>query len=369
MEEMKIEIPCNRKVRDYTVSQLKALTGLSISRAYELMRETGSLPVAESSNIMKRGKQLLKLIDSFKFPSSIPVRPVDDRHMWQFRERWVKYLQEQLNKVVGSSKPVYLVDEVNKQLKRRKSNITCTRIHLIWYIDMYGMENMTPESIATAIIKFGVSDWSKVQPLANNSKYTLVLAGDVDNIDQEEFAQTVEFIWSIPKPKIQDDLLSNFENDIKVMQEFCKLWESSPTTYDYKKIFEEYVCRLQTIPPSKKRVSLNKDCSKIGQAVEQEQQTAINTQEHSEVETDIHEYRYASTLEYLMVKAGNDETAKLRIREKDAFIRAFCQLNDFDKYFQDVKEACEHPEVTYKASNALGLIEKYVRIKGVIIRQ
>ena len=57
MEEMKIEIPCNRKVRDYTLSQLKTLTGLSISRAYELMRETGSLPVAESSNIMKRGKQ------------------------------------------------------------------------------------------------------------------------------------------------------------------------------------------------------------------------------------------------------------------------------------------------------------------------
>ena len=368
MEEMKIEIPCNRKVRDYTLSQLKALTGLSISRAYELMRETGSLPVAESSNIMKRGKQLLKLIDSFKFPSSIPVRPVDDRHMWQFRERWGKYLQEQLNKVVGSSKPVYLVDEVNKQLKRRKSNITCIRIHLMWYLDVYGEDNMTPESIATAIIKFGVSDWSQVQPLVNNSKYSLVLAGDVDNIDQEEFAQMVEFIWSVPKPKIQDDLLSKFENDIKVMQEFYKLWESSPTTYDYKKIFEEYVCRLQTIPPSKKRVSLKKDCSKIGQAVEQEQQTAINTQEHSEAETDIHKYRYASTLEYLMVKAGNDETAKLRIREKDAFIRAFCQLNDFDKYFQDVKDACEHPEVTYKASNALGLIEKYVRIKGVIIR-
>ena len=219
-----------------------------------------------------------------------------------------------------------------------------------------------------AIIKFGVSDWSKVQPLLNNSKYTLVLAGDVDNIDQEEFAQTVEFIWSVPKPKIQNDILAKLDNDIKVVQEFCKLWESSPTTYDYKKIFEEYVCRLQTIPPSKKRVSLKKDCSKIGQAVEQEQQTAINTQEHSEAETDIHKYRYASTLEYLMVKAGNDETAKLRIREKDAFIRAFCQLNDFDKYFQDVKDACEHPEVTYKASNALGLIEKYVRIKGVIIR-
>lgn len=246
MEEMKIEIPCNRKVREYTTRQVKALTGLTVSRAYELLRETGSLPVNESSDVIKRGRQLLKLINTFKFPSSIPVRPVDDRHMWQFRERWAKYLQGQLDKVVGSSKPVYLVDEVNKQLKRRKSNITCIRIHLMWYLDVYGEDNMTPESIATAIIKFGVSDWSQVQPLVNNSKYSLVLAGDVDNIDQEEFAQMVEFIWLVPKPKIQVDLLSKFENDIKVMQEFYKLWESSPTTYDYKKISKNmYVaCRL-----------------------------------------------------------------------------------------------------------------------------
>ena len=353
MEEMKIEIPCNRKVREYTTRQVKALTGLTVSRAYERLRETGSLPVAESSNIMKRGKQLLKLIDSFKFPSSIPVRPVDDRHMWQFRERWVKYLQEQLNKVVGSSKPVYLVDEVNKQLKRRKSNITCIRIHLMWYLDVYGEDNMTPESIATAIIKFGVSDWSQVQPLVNNSKYSLVLAGDVDNIDQEEFAQMVEFIWLVPKPKIQVDLLSKFENDIKVMQEFYKLWESSPTTYDYKKIFEEYVCRLQTLPPSKKRVSLKKE---------------VDIESRSGVEEDRTVTRYNEVISFLQDLTGGDYFAKKRIEERDESVRSFCKLSNFDECFNDVKAAVTHSEVRYPTTTAIGLMEQHVKNNGIILK-
>lgn len=353
MEEMKIEIPCNRKVREYTTRQVKALTGLTVSRAYELLRETGSLPVNESSDVIKRGRQLLKLINSFKFPSSIPVRPVDDRHMWQFRERWAKYLQGQLDKVVGSSKPVYLVDEVNKQLKRRKSNITCIRIHLMWYLDVYGEDNMTPESIATAIIKFGVSDWSQVQPLVNNSKYSLVLAGDVDNIDQEEFAQMVEFIWLVSKPKIQDDLLSKFENDIKVMQEFYKLWESSPTTYDYKKIFEEYVCRLQTLPPSKKRVSLKKE---------------VDIESRSGVEEDRTVTRYNEVISFLQDLTGGDYFAKKRIEERDESVRSFCKLSNFDECFNDVKAAVTHSEVRYPTTTAIGLMEQHVKNNGIILK-
>ena len=353
MEEMKIEIPCNRKVREYTTRQVKALTGLTVSRAYELLRETGSLPVNESSDVIKRGRQLLKLINTFKFPSSIPVRPVDDRHMWQFRERWAKYLQGQLDKVVGSSKPVYLVDEVNKQLKRRKSNITCIRIHLMWYLDVYGEDNMTPESIATAIIKFGVSDWSQVQPLVNNSKYSLVLAGDVDNIDQEEFAQMVEFIWLVPKPKIQVDLLSKFENDIKVMQEFYKLWESSPTTYDYKKIFEEYVCRLQTLPPSKKRVSLKKE---------------VDSESRSGVEEDRTVTRYNEVVSYLNELTGGDYFAKKRIEERDEAVRSFCKLSNFDECFNDVKAAVTHSEVRFPTTTAIGLIEQHVNNQGIILK-
>ena len=353
MEEMKIEIPCNRKVREYTTRQVKALTGLTVSRAYELLRETGSLPVNESSDVIKRGRQLLKLINTFKFPSSIPVRPVDDRHMWQFRERWAKYLQGQLDKVVGSSKPVYLVDEVNKQLKRRKSNITCIRIHLMWYLDVYGEDNMTPESIATAIIKFGVSDWSQVQPLVNNSKYSLVLAGDVDNIDQEEFAQMVEFIWLVSKPKIQVDLLSKFENDIKVMQEFYKLWESSPTTYDYKKIFEEYVCRLQTLPPSKKRVSLKKE---------------VDIESRSGVEEDRTVTRYNEVISFLQDLTGGDYFAKKRIEERDESVRSFCKLSNFDECFNDVKAAVTHSEVRYPTTTAIGLMEQHVKNNGIILK-
>ena len=265
----KIEIICNRKVRDYVTSRLKSLTGLSVSQAYDLLKNEGCLPIAECADILKRGQLLLKMIDSFKFPASIPVRPVDDRHLWQFRERWSKHLQGLLDKMVARSKPVYLADEVNKQLKRRKSSIQCSRVHLIWYLDVYGEENMNPESIATAIIKFGVTDWSKVQPLVGNSKYSITITDENMEVDQDEFRHLVEFIWDIPTSNTQNNLIEMIQNDVKVLEDFRKLWESAPRTYDYKRVFEEYVSRLQTLPPSKKRISLKKDHTKKGKDDEQ----------------------------------------------------------------------------------------------------
>ena len=201
------------------------------------------------------------MINAFKFPASIPVRPVDERHMWQFTERWKKHLQGILDKQVSASKPVYLVDEVNKQLKRRKSSIRCSRVHLIWYLDMYGDQDMRPEAIATALIKFGVTDWSNVQPLKENAKYAFTITDEDIDVDKEEFIRLVEFIWDIPTPSTQKNLIEMIRNDIKVLDDFSNLWKLAPTTFDYKKVFEQYVSRLLTLPPSKKKVSLQKESS------------------------------------------------------------------------------------------------------------
>ncbi len=258
----KIEISCNRKVRDYVFSQMKSLTGLSVGQAYELLKKEGSLPGVELSDLMKQAKKLKKLVDDFKFPASVPVRPIDERHLWQFRERWIKYLQEMFEKITNMCKPIYLVDEVNKQLRRRKSPILCTRVHIMWYLDLYGEENMTPEAVAKAIVKFGVKDWSQVQPLKENAKYTLNLTDETE-INKEEFERQVEFIWALPKSKVHLHLAEMIHNDIQVLEDFRKLWESAPTTYNYKKVFFEYVSRLQTLPPFKKRVSLAKEKKKL----------------------------------------------------------------------------------------------------------
>ena len=58
----KIEIECNRKVRDYVCCQIKSLTGLSVGEAYELMKKDGCLPVTESANILKQkdGRNIFK---------------------------------------------------------------------------------------------------------------------------------------------------------------------------------------------------------------------------------------------------------------------------------------------------------------------
>ena len=341
----KIEIECNRKVRDYVISQIKTLTGLSVGQAYELLKKDGCLPDAEFADVLKQGKKLKKLIDDFKFPASVPLRPVDERHLWQFKERWAKHLHGQLDKMVSSSKPIYLVDEVNKQLRRRKSSIQCSRVHIMWFLDMYGDQNMTPDTIATAIIKFGLKDWSKVQPLKNNAKYVFSLTDVNQDVDTEEFTRLVEFIWSIQKPNTQKNLITMIQNDIKVLNDFCKLWESAPTTYDYKKVFEEYVSRLQTLPPSKKKVSLQKESS--SSPIPDNDEKSLRERNKDQI---------LSYMEDLSrkVKFGEEDFANPKNQDK---IREFGARDDFDEVFQTLRE---HENELQTFGNAMQYIRNVV---------
>jgi len=341
----KIEIECNRKVRDYVCSQVKLLTGLNVGQAYVLLKKDGCLPLAESANILKRGKKLMGMINAFKFPASIPVRPVDERHMWQFTERWKKHLQGILDKQVSASKPVYLVDEVNKQLKRRKSSIRCSRVHLIWYLDMYGDQDMRPEAIATALIKFGVTDWSNVQPLKENAKYAFTIADEDIDINRTEFIDLVEFIWVIPTPKAQKNIIEMIRNDIKVLDDFANLWKSAPITFDYKKMFEQYVSRLQTLPPSKKRVSLKKESS-----------SSPMPDDDMKLLRDWNNDLLLNYMEELShkVKFGAEDFSTPKNRDK---MREFAERDDFDDVFQQLKE---HENEYQTFGNAMQYIRNVV---------
>lgn len=256
MEEKRIEIPCNKKVKDYTINNLKKLCGLTVSRAYEQFIEKGTLSVEGSTAPDNRIEQLIKLINRFTIPKSVPVRPVDKRHMEQFRERWKKYLESLPVNNAADSKPVYLTDAVNKILKRRKSHIQCTRIHLMWHLDLQGEDHMIPEEIATAITKFGLSDWSDVRPLVENSKYNIRISGNgTKEIEQEEFLKAIEFIYQIPNNHVDEDMMKKILNDIKVLQDFLKDNKEAPKTYDYEAVWEKYTAKLQTAPASRKRKS------------------------------------------------------------------------------------------------------------------
>lgn len=256
MEEKRIEIPCNKKVRDYTVNNLKKLCGLTVSRAYEKFIEKGAISVEESLAPDNRIEQLIKLINRFTIPKSVPVRPVDKRHMEQFRERWKKHLESLPVNNAADSKPVYLIDAVNRILKRRKSRIQCTRIHLMWHLDLQGEDHMIPEEIATAITKFGLSDWSDVRPLIDNSQYNIRIRGNgTKEIEQEEFLKAIEFIYQIPNFHVDEGMKEKILNDIKVLQDFLKDKEKDPETYDYEAVWKKYTAKLQTAPASRKRKS------------------------------------------------------------------------------------------------------------------
>ena len=333
-----VEIACNRKVKNYTVNHVKCLTGLEIGKAYELLKMEGCLPVAEYANILKCGKKLKDMIDTFSFPASVPVRPVDERHLWQFSERWKKHLQELLDKLISSSKPIYLADEVNKQLKKRKSSIQCSRVHLMWFLDIHGEQNMTPEAIATAITKFGLTDWSKVQPLKNNAKYVLNLSDESIEVNQDDFTRLIEFVWKISKSTIQNKLLENIENDIKVLDDFRKLWESAPITYDYKKVFNNYVSRLQTIPPHKKRVSLKKENKII----------------------ELPEEKNYNLLKDFLTSIGSEDDLSV-IQENEEYIRAISQKENFNNIFSVIKYKISQSPTAYNPLRAtLGYIRHQI---------
>lgn len=256
MEEKRIKIPCNKKVRDYTINNLKKLCGLTVSRAYEQFIEKGAISVEESLAPDNRIEQLIKLINRFTIPKSVPVRPVDKRHMEQFRERWKKHLESLPVNNAADSKPVYLIDAVNRILKRRKSRIQCTRIHLMWHLDLQGEEHMLPEEIATAITKFGLSDWSDVRPLIDNSQYNIRISGNgTKEIEQEEFLKAIEFIYQTPNFHVDEGMKEKILNDIKVLQDFLKDKEKNPETYDYEAVWKKYTAKLQTAPASRKRKS------------------------------------------------------------------------------------------------------------------
>lgn len=357
MEERKIEIPCNRKVRDYNIANMKNLCGLSIGSAYELLRRNGTLPGAESVTMLKRITELVKLIDGFSFPKSVPVRAVDERHMWQFRERWKKHLQTIQNKLAGESKPVYLADAVNKVLTRRKSKIKCSRIHLMWHLDLQGEEHMKPEEIATAITKFGVSDWSQVRPLANNSKYVVTVGEDgAVEFDQEEFLRLVEFIYEVPSLKNPDGLIDKLKNDIKILQEFLRSCQSDPVTYDYHSVYNDILARLQTAPKQKTRKRPTITDAESSGIIQNEAQLPELADQMTAKET-----KYERLMGILKNKAGTDTYGLNAIADIENDARKACELPDidFENMLTDVETTlASEPHVTA----AFSVIRNAVRI-------
>ena len=204
---------------------------------------------------------------------------------------------------------------------------------------------MTPEAIATAIIKFGLKDWSKVQPLKNNAKYIVTIFDDDLEVDKEEFKHLVEFISDIPKSNTQNNLINKIQNDIKVLNDFCKLWESAPTTYDYKKVFEEYVSRLQTLPPSKKKVSLKKESS--SSPIPDNDEKSLRERNKDQI---------LSYMEDLSrkVKFGEEDFANPKNQDK---IREFGARDDFDEVFQTLRE---HENELQTFGNAMQYIRNVV---------
>lgn len=394
-----VKIPCNSTVKDYTVATLKRL-GLDAGpgKVYnQLLSGEGFMPKS-SREVNKLAKVLLKKIPLFA--PSLPLTAADREKYRKFNEKW----SESIKQMIAKFEPVYLQDEVNKVLERRKYPQRCQRIHLVWCLSLKGEAHMTPAKVADAIIEYDGTDWKHVLPLKNDTYYHVRLINNTDE-EKKKFLNSVEFIYSLKGTIADPSLAEKLQNDIGVLTEF-EGWGKELESYRYEERYEECVGRLLTAPVKSKKKNPVKKSPKsaapkanalgdvtLTPAVSTEQQkmykqlscdaeepdkdvapqkelTINNSYQGYAIEratpskTDLMEEElilktnYKKIHEYLNDITKYDLTGRSRVTEAERDIKAFCCLPDFEEKFEEIRRMINSGTVKYPGGFAVSKIKE-----------
>lgn len=242
-----VRIPCNATVKNYTIATLKRL-GLDAGpgRVYNnLISGKGVIP-KNNRVVNDLVELLLKKIPTFIPP--VAITDTEKKRFETFNEKWA----DSIKKLVGGQfSPIYLRDEVNKILLRKKYPVRCERTHLVWCLSLKGESWMTPEKVAAAIIEYDGNDWNDLPQLKNDTVYHVRLTDNTEK-DRKKFLDTVEFIYKLTSHSADSSLVEKLQNDVDVLSEFEK-WKDDLTSYKYIERYEEFVSRLQTAPVVRKK--------------------------------------------------------------------------------------------------------------------
>ena len=242
-----VRIPCNATVKNYTIATLKRL-GLDAGpgRVYNnLISGKGVIP-KNNRVVNDLVELLLKKIPTFIPP--VAITDTEKKRFETFNEKWA----DSIKKLVGGQfSPIYLRDEVNKILLRKKYPVRCERIHLVWCLSLKGESWMTPEKVAAAIIEYDGNDWNDLPQLKNDTVYHVRLTDNTEE-ERKKFLDTVEFIYKLTSNSADSSLVEKLQNDVDVLSEFEK-WKDDLTSYKYIERYEEFVSRLQTAPVVRKK--------------------------------------------------------------------------------------------------------------------
>lgn len=241
-----VHIKCNSLVKKFSMERIRKLgIDVGLAQLYTNLAREGSTSCKRDTQLVKLTEKLIKIIPRIR--PRIMMTTMDINEVTTFISKWKERISGMMQE--RHYVPVYYTDVVNSLLLG-KSDIKCTTIHLGWCLSILGPKNMKPGKIADEILKHQSKEWEELLPLANDDYYSVRLEATSDNT-QDDFRNKIEFIYRLSIPTTNDSLISELENDIKIVADIKHLYESSPT--DYCELIKEYlelINKLQTISPS-----------------------------------------------------------------------------------------------------------------------
>lgn len=298
-----VRIPCNSGVKEYTIATLKRL-GLDDKpgRVYNSIISGIGVTSEHNRDVSLTAKTLLEMIPKFRPPVSVPITEVESKEYDAFNEKWSEHIKSLMNDAFSI---IYLRDEVNKVLTKRKSNIRCERKHLVWCLSLFGESAMTPEGVANAISKYNSFKWETLQPLKNDTTYNVRLK-DHSNEGKQKFLDTIEFIYAL---SLDDatyiSLKEKLQNDINVLKD-CAKWGKNLTDYKYIDRYTEFAGKLQTLPATLKKKF--KDAKKQIKVATPEKQDMPQEEEQCATVTEKVEVIESSSNESTEHPSANEQT-------------------------------------------------------------
>ena len=241
----RVTIPINRTVKKFALERLKELGGFVPVEVYKSVRSGRGL-------VSKNDRKAIDVIDTLlakisSFIVTVPFTAEEGRKMKDFIAAWKDNVRKLRKQLLKKSQPIYFHSMVDEELTKLGSKIKCSDIHLEWYLSRFGADQMQPEKIARAILKYNGGDWRKVRPLIKDGSITVSLDDDTDKI-RKAVLRSILWIYKIQADVVSKDVIDRTENDLKVLMEFETWCNQDPKDYNYLPTYESFKARLQTAP-------------------------------------------------------------------------------------------------------------------------
>lgn len=303
-----------KKYVDYTWNRL---AGITTSEAATRLSRGKGVPSKSDSNISDAIHELVRRIDQFR-----PMVLWSGKDATPYRNRnlaWKARLMKIAEYVSKDAKPVYILDEVNKILRKRsasqidaikssikdiseaqaskqqltddqkqrldaarqqirdiRSEYVCSPLIITKYLHLQHKDDMSieelaqkmvPSMIAQFIIDYSGTAWEYLPVKMESMKYS-VRIDQKCNWKAADAARHIEIPYTCPSivsTMADKDILSDIQNDINVLDEYIAWYKSSGSlnlTSEYQAIYNNFIQKLRTLELSVDTFRPKKDSPK-----------------------------------------------------------------------------------------------------------